>query len=137
MEAVNIAPCGMNCGICLAFLRKERKCPRCRGEDSGKTASCLRCIVINCTKLPQTKSGFCYECAVYPCARIKQLDKRYRTKYSMSMMENLAFLEEKGMKQFLKKEAAKWKCHGCGQTISCHRPACLNCGQTWTPTKYR
>jgi hypothetical protein len=136
MEEKLIAPCGMNCGICMALLRKERKCPGCWGGDAGKSAACLRCIVVNCEMLKLNKSGFCYECGEYPCARIKQLDKRYRAKYSMSMTENLAYIEENGMKRFLKKETEKWKCPDCGQTVSCHRPACPKCGEVWTPTKY-
>lgn len=131
MQANLIAPCGMNCAICMAYQREKKKCPGCRGGEEGKSPSCLKCIVVNCERLRQTASGFCYECAIYPCARIKQLDKRYKTKYSMSMVENLAFLKEKGMTSFLQKESGKWKCAGCGQMVSCHRPACLNCGQTW------
>ena len=127
----------MNCNICMAYLREKRHCPGCRGGDEGKSPSCLRCYVVNCPRLPQLKSGFCYECDVYPCARIKQLDKRYKAKYSMSMTENLAFIKEKGMNRFLKKEAEKWRCAGCGQPVSCHRPACLNCGKTWVVLKYK
>jgi hypothetical protein len=120
----------------MAYQREKKKCPGCRGEDAGKMPSCLRCVVVNCEKLKQTKSGFCYECAVYPCARIKQLDKRYKTKYSMSMVENLTYIKEKGMTRFLQKESVKWKCARCGQPVSCHRPVCLNCGEAWTPTRY-
>jgi hypothetical protein len=34
MESSNklhlVAPCGMNCGICRAYLREKNKCPGCR-----------------------------------------------------------------------------------------------------------
>ncbi len=39
MESQNnfsiIAPCGMNCSICMAYLRGKNKCPGCRGIDDG------------------------------------------------------------------------------------------------------
>jgi uncharacterized OB-fold protein len=59
---------------------------------------------------------------------MKQLDKRYRTKYGMSMMENLAYIEKNGIDDFLEKEMTKWRCPGCGALFSVHRDKCLNCG---------
>ena len=35
------------------------------------------------------KVQYCYECAEFPCRSLKHLDKRYRTNYRMSMIENL------------------------------------------------
>ena len=88
-ETELIAPCGMNCGICHRYLRLKERCPGGRGEDVFKMPSCMHCIIKNCAYLVNTDSGFCYECAEYPCRRLKALDKRYRTKYGMSMIENL------------------------------------------------
>lgn len=56
-----------------------------------------------------------------------QGDKRYRTKYHMSMIENLESIKEQGMEQFLIQEEEKWKCPKCGGTICCHNGLCLNC----------
>jgi hypothetical protein len=123
-----IAPCGMNCGICLAYLRKDRKCPGCRGNDVGKNKSCVRCIIKNCEKIKTSKSGFCYECTEYPCQRLKQLDKRYRTKYSMSMIENLGNIKTIGLVAFVRQEEERWRCSKCGGTICVHRSYCYNCG---------
>jgi len=33
-EVQLIAPCGMNCSICVSYLRKERRCPGCLGKDT-------------------------------------------------------------------------------------------------------
>ncbi len=33
MDVSLIAPCGMNCGICLAYLRTKNVCPGCRVND--------------------------------------------------------------------------------------------------------
>jgi hypothetical protein len=127
-DTLLIAPCGMNCGICLAFLRKERKCPGCRGEDTHKSASCIKCIIKNCETVTRNKSGFCFECREYPCKRLKQLDKRYRTKYNMSMLENLENIKETGLRAFIEKENERWRCQKCGGVICVHRGYCLDCG---------
>ncbi len=70
---------------------------------------------------------FCYECAQFPCKRLKALDRRYRTKYHMSMIENLTYIKEKGMGCFLQKEADKWRCPECGGVICCHNGLCMSC----------
>jgi rubrerythrin len=60
---------------------------------------------------------------------MKNLDKRYRTKYGMSMFENLAFIKEYGLDAFIKYEEERWACPECGATLSVHRKECLNCGE--------
>ncbi len=55
------------------------------------------------------------------------MDKRYRTKYHLSMIENLNYINEFGMEEFLTKERDKWRCKLCGATICCHNGLCLNC----------
>jgi len=123
-----IAPCGMNCGICMAYLREKNKCPGCNSEDKDKPASCRECIIKNCQTINNNVSGFCHECPDYPCRRLKQLDKRYRTKYRMSMVENGEYIRVNGMEKFLEKENEKWKCPECGGVISCHNGICYGCG---------
>jgi hypothetical protein len=127
-ESGLIAPCGMNCGICMAYLRKKRHCPGCNCYDPNKTETRLRCQIKNCEKLQQSKSGFCYECAQIPCARLKHLDKRYRTKYGMSMIENQEFIRSNGLPAFIKKEEKRWQCPKCGGTICVHKHLCSSCG---------
>ncbi len=122
-----IAPCGMNCGICLGYLRDKNPCSSCRDTEGYKPSQCSNCIIINCDKLKETASGFCYECEDFPCKRLKQLDKRYRTKYNMSMLENLEYIRTKGLDSFVKNEAERWKCNQCGGVICVHRGYCLTC----------
>lgn len=122
-----IAPCGLNCGLCLAYLRTKNHCHGCRGEDHGIPAYCRKCIIRNCELLSQTKSKFCYECEKYPCKRLKQLDKRYRTRYHVSLLENLEFIKNKGADKFLTVEKERWTCPECGATLCVHRGFCLNC----------
>ena len=110
MKEELIAPCGMNCAICRAYLRDKNKCPGCRLIDRNKSKTRTKCIIRNCDLLKKNKSGFCYDCENLPCTRLKQLDKRYRTKYDMSMLENLEFIKKKGIRKFIIKEEKRWKC---------------------------
>lgn len=128
MEARLIAPCGMNCGICMAYLRKKNHCPGCRAPDTGKQVSVLKCIIPKCETVRTNESGFCYECAQHPCQRLKQLDKRYRTKYGMSMLENLENIERRGLSAFIAGEQERWRCAACGGVICVHRGYCFECG---------
>ena len=132
MEEILIAPCGMNCGICSNYLamkhdlRKIRimksYCSGCRPR--GKNCTFMR---RSCDLIGKGKIQFCYECSVFPCQRLKRLDKRYRTKYHMSMIENLKFIDEQGMAKFLNNEQEKWRCPECGGVICCHNGICYSC----------
>ncbi len=99
MKTQLIAPCGMNCGICVAYLREKNECAGCRGSDKNKPVTRTACKIKNCNK---RNSEFCYDCEVFPCDRLNHLDKRYRTKYGMSMIENLKLIQTNGIEQFLK-----------------------------------
>jgi hypothetical protein len=128
MKAELIAPCGMNCRLCIAYQREKRQCKGCHGDDASKSPSCLKCIIRNCPTIQENTSGFCYECETFPCRRLKQLDLRYRTKYHMSMLENLAAIERYGMDRFLRQEEKRWACSECGCIVSVHRNTCPRCG---------
>jgi hypothetical protein len=127
-----IAPCGMNCSLCRSYqamnndLKKHgfayTYCPGClpRGEN------CLH-MGDSCELLAQGLVRFCYECQTFPCKRLKALDNRYRTKYHMSMIENLVFIRDNGMDRFLEKEGQAWQCIDCGEMVCCHNGLCLTC----------
>ncbi len=123
-----IAPCGMNCGLCIGHLRPQKTCPGCAAQSETKPISCQKCIIVNCEQILKSDLKFCYTCSTYPCTRLKNLDKRYRTKYGMSMLENLDNIKTYGLEVFLETEAHKWACKTCGTGLSVHRENCLNCG---------
>lgn len=114
-----IAPCGMNCGICMAYLREKNICKGCWSINGHKSNSVINCSIKNCVSLQKTDTKFCYECTKLPCARMKQLDKRYRLKYKVSMIENLHFIQESGLENFVQKESIRWKCDTCGGNNLC------------------
>ena len=122
-----IAPCGMNCGTCLAYLREKNHCPGCRVYSADKAVSIQRCIIPKCEHLAQTSSGFCYECGKFPCRRVKQLDLRYRTKYRTSFIENLLMIRDEGMEVFLTFESRRRTCPHCGSVLCVHRSSCFTC----------
>jgi len=126
-----IAICGMNCHLCLAYKRGKNGCYGCRAEKGLRHAHCEKCIIVNCEKVLNGKYTFCYECDSFPCQRIKHLDKRYRTKYSMSMIENLELIKNSGITKFLSNEEKRWTCPKCGQILCVHRPQCLHCSYAW------
>jgi Protein of unknown function (DUF3795) len=127
-----IAPCGMDCALCMAISRKKDQCPGCRGPDEGKPKYCVACKMVVCDLAPEGPDGrFCITCGSFPCKRLKDIDKRYRTKYSMSMIENLGTIKDEGLDRFIEMEKKKWICKGCGGIVSVHRDNCLVCGYKW------
>ena len=122
-----IAPCGMNCGICRVHLRVKNRCCGCRGVNLHKAHHCTTCSIKNCSQLATTASGFCYDCPKYQCSRLKLLDKRYRQKYYMSMIENLDAIQLEGLDTFADTERIRWTCPSCGGIVCVHTGTCLNC----------
>lgn len=98
-----IAPCGMNCSLCIAHLREKNKCPGCRMEVTK--ISCLNCKIRNCA---DRKGAYCFDCVKFPCDRLKNLDKRYKTKYEMSELENLEYIRNHCVEKFIEKESKRW-----------------------------
>ncbi len=124
-----VAPCGMNCGVCMGYLREKNHCPGCRYKDAKKLESRVNCGILNCRHLAETASGFCYECPKYPCKRMAQLEKRYSTKYKTSLAGNLQKIKTIGLKAFVESEHEKWRCHQCGGTVCIHKGYCWSCGK--------
>jgi hypothetical protein len=127
-----IAPCGMNCALCSGYLAKKNNikekgikmpyCDGCRPRDK-------KCAFLKkrCQLLLDNKIIYCYECKDSPCHELKTIDKRYRERYRMSMIENLNFIREKGIDKFLLSERKKWQCGNCSEFICCHNGLCFRC----------
>jgi len=127
-----IAPCGMNCAICASYLalkndvkNKGVRMPYCAGcRPRSKNCAFIK---KHCSKLSRGEVAFCFECSSFPCDRLKTLDSRYKTRYRMSMIDNLRFIKEHDMQKFLAEQEKTWKCPNCGELISCHNGLCFNC----------
>jgi len=94
MDTSLIAPCGINCALCSGYQRKRTVAPA-----AGMLSPERIC-------------------------QLKQLDKRYRTKYNSNLLENLSCIRDKGMEIFLSQQAKQWTCPDCGDLI-CGR--CFKC----------
>ncbi len=126
MAITIVAPCGLICDICVGFQRKKNRCPGCTGIGN-KTTHCMKCSILNCPEKQGVSSRPCNGCSRYPCKRLKSLEKRYKTKYGESLMENFQKIEELGLDQFLLETEKEWTCPSCGALLSVHRSECLQC----------
>ena len=109
MKTNLIAPCGMNCSLCMAYLRDKNTCPGCRSNDEKTSNYRINCIIKNCERLKKNNWKYCSDkCEKFPCKRLKNLDKRYRNKYEMSMIENLENIKKLGIRKFIEKEKKRW-----------------------------
>lgn len=59
---------------------------------------------------------------------MRQLDKRYRTRYGVSLIGNLHEIEAIGIREFLLNESVRWRCPHCDALLSIHRSVCPHCG---------
>ncbi len=123
-----IAPCGMNCSICLKQFRSPSTCGGCNNDKQNQPQYCSSCIIKNCRKRLDNNYKYCFQCNTFPCTRLKQLDKRYRTKYGMSMIENLCSIKDDGIRNYIKNEKTRWACSKCGSILCVHREHCPGCG---------
>ena len=129
----SIAPCGMNCGICKAYLAYSRGIPYKKGEVSHCTGCLVRnknCAFIkrDCERIRKKQIRFCYECERMPCNELAKIDSYYKARYGMSMVENQNVIREQGMDEFLKKQYEKYRCPDCGDVVSVHDGKCYACG---------
>ena len=74
-----IAPCGMNCRICLGYFgytvtgkKRKMKCVGCKPRD--KSCAFLKKY---CKKLTKKEIEYCYECSDFPCKHLERIDKGY------------------------------------------------------------
>jgi hypothetical protein len=102
-----IAPCGMDCHLCMAYGRRRNPCPGCRGNESGKPKTRISCRIKTCGKLAKGGFSYCFACDTFPCASLTHLDQRYRARYGMSMIENLRQIRGSGIRRFIRNEQVK------------------------------
>ena len=125
-----IAPCGMNCGICKSYLAYSIGIPK----KKGKVSHCPGCIPRNknCyisgdVENFEEKNESCVEIDSMSCENLDRLDRRYRSRYNMSMVESLGEIREQGMENFLEKQEKKYRCSECGDVVSVHDGKCYTC----------
>lgn len=134
MEPELVAPCGMNCNVCSAYLAYSSGIPKKR----GKINHCQGCRPRNkmcaflkrdCDKMRDGKIRFCHECQTFPCENLEKIDSRYRKNYGVSFIDNLKAIEKGGIDDFLRGQEKRFKCGKCGGTKSVHNGKCYGCDE--------
>ncbi len=125
-----IAPCGMNCGLCSKYLAyrnnlKRSQCPGCRQRGEPCSYLFARCSGINHGQAE--RAAFCFHCEQYPCQQLKRMDARYRKNYGMSTLLNLEYIHQHGEEAFLEEQTRQHRCTRCGEMISVHNGRCFSC----------
>ncbi len=127
-----LAPCGMDCSTCSAYLAFINGIPKKKGSIfhcSGCRPRNKQCAYLKgqCENLSANRIRFCFECADYPCERLLHFDQRYRRTYETSPIENLEKIRAKGITSFLREQQKKHGCATCGGMISVHNKKCCVC----------
>ena len=127
-----IAPCGINCGTCIAFFGYTMSGKKRKHSCGGCWSRERHCAFIKkkCKKLANKQLDYCFECNDFPCEVLEKLDSRYVEKYGMSLVGNLKHLNTKGIVEYLKYEEERWKCPSCEGVICVHNKKCYTCGFT-------
>jgi hypothetical protein len=99
----------------------------CRAQDASQPEHCRKCEIKDCAT--SRAVNFCFECPSFPCATIKRLDKNYRQRYQVSLIDNAMRIKAVGAKQHLLVEKEKWTCPDCAGVISLHDQVCSECGR--------
>jgi len=120
-----IAPCGMICSYCYVHHKRKGKCLGCRVVDGNQPKSCRNCKIKDCVLSKGIE--FCRQCEDFPCVLMKRLDKSYRTRYNVSLIEFFDSMESEGVDAFLSNQKDKYTCGICGNLINMHDRKCYEC----------
>lgn len=127
MEYASLAPCGVICDLCLAAQRTKNPCAGCN-STGNKPSHCVNCGIKTCSRRPGDYTLACLDCADFPCRRLKDLDKRYISRYGVSPLDQLRNARTQGVEAFIHRQAQVWQCEGCGALLCVHSSVCLHCG---------
>jgi hypothetical protein len=102
-----IGVCGLDCGLCPRYYTVgTSRCPGCGGPGfSDKHPSCS--FITCCVKRKGLEA--CGQCPEFPCSKFRS-EEEYRQAESSSyppsskMLSNLRFIQEKGMKAFMRQQ---------------------------------
>ncbi len=132
IKAELVAPCGMNCGICSNYLAYKNdlnrsQCAGCRPGNKKCSYLFGKCSGINHLLEGNAGARFCFECDQYPCKEIDRMDRRYSENYKMSVKENLKYIENNGLDEFVGEQHKEHHCMKCDDLVSIHNRKCFKC----------
>ncbi len=125
IEQALLAPCGVSCFACGAYLSEKTNCPGCRAPAEEHTRkSCMNCMKKKCAF--RKGLSWCFECNRFPCSRMKDLSKRYMQNYDVDLVQN-GLDARKDMDAFLQAQQKRFTCPLCGGIIDQHHRICSEC----------
>ncbi len=135
-----LAYCGLYCGACPLFLATEAgsletlagpdlgaeslRCLGCRSEKVS--VYCLNCSMKKCASHQGLVS--CAACADFPCRVLMSFD-RDGIPHHQGVVDSLQECRAEGPEAWLRSQAARYTCTGCGRSLSYHDQSCPSCGQ--------
>ena len=126
LDPTLLAPCGMHCLVCYVYFRKKKPCRGCRAMDGSQPDHCRVCKIKTCAG--EHGVAFCSDCPDFPCTVIKRLDRSYRQRYAVSLVEDARRRQALGVEAYLLEKKARWTCAACGGVVSLHDRVCSECG---------
>ena len=94
-------------------------------DGKMKTEHCCKCRIKGC--IEDKGLAYCYECPEHPCRLTKDLEKSYKKRYQVSLVENSEFAGRYGLERFMEEQKEKYTCPICGGVISVHDRECSEC----------
>jgi len=133
-----VAPCGLFCGACRAYLatlenndesrpgskQPSMQCDGCLG--GGRAPAHISKCEIRACAANKTKTGRCSECAEFPCSRITDFNNDGMQHHG-EVLENLRQLRTMGIKDWTKHEEDRWACPKCQAKLSWYDAECPKC----------
>ena len=135
------AYCGLYCGSCERLhaskdnkltefskdgnqLIEDIKCFGCKSDTVAK--HCRTCEIKLCNQ--EKNIEFCNQCPEYPCVKLTEFKETPRYPYHCEVFDNLKFIEEKGLKQWLEEQQNRWSCPKCNNEFMWYTQQCEQCG---------
>ncbi len=140
-ELAKLAYCGLYCGACRLFLAtqagtleelaeshgvsaRKLRCTGCRTDQVS--VYCLNCSMKKCAAAQELTS--CADCAQFPCRVLMAFD-RDGVPHHQGVVESLQACHASGPEAWLRAQAARNTCAGCGASLSYYDERCPSCGR--------
>ena len=135
-----VAPCGLYCGACSAYLATHEnragtgkakgpvmQCDGCLG-DGRLPPHASKCEIRECAAT-KTKTRRCSECEEFPCSLITNFNND-GVPHHGEVLENLRQMRAMGIREWTKHEEDRWGCPKCRTKLSWYDAECPNCKTT-------
>lgn len=142
-----LAPCGLYCGVCGAYLATRTDNPKlrqgmaqvygCAPEDINclgclsdvRYKHCEDCAIRDCAQ----SKGYtgCHQCGEFPCDKIEALDAAFPdTPAGREVRRAIAAWRDLDDEAFAAAQEARWTCRSCGARLMRGQKICHQCRET-------